>query len=188
MNLFYRIILKTNVICRDIHDNAYIEICKARGMKVGKNVILIETPAFGSEPYLIEISDCTKITAGCTFINHDGAMYVIRNMEKYKDARNFGRIKLGSNCFAGNNCTFLPGSQMGNNCILGTGSVLNTSMPDNSVYTGVPAKFICTIEEYGNKALANNVMYPRELEPHRSKLDTYIKEHLPHNYKHIKNK
>ncbi|MCS3867838.1 hypothetical protein J3D55_000754 [Chryseobacterium ginsenosidimutans] len=46
-----------------------------------------------------------------------------------------------------------------------------------------PAKFICTIEEYGDKALENNVMYPRELEPDRAKLEAYIKEHIPHIYK-----
>lgn len=186
MNLLYRVIIKFHTFYQSLYDKAYIEICKAKGMKVGKDVIFIEAPAFGSEPYLIEIGDRTKITAGCTFINHDGAMYVIRSMEKYQDARNFGRIKIGKNCFVGNNCVFLPGSQMGNNCILGAGSVLNSSMPDNSVYAGVPAKFICTIEEYGDKALENNVMYPRELEPTRSKLDAYIKANLPHTYKPIK--
>ncbi|WP_312075171.1 acyltransferase [Chryseobacterium sp.] len=186
MNVLYRIVLKIHSYWRNLYNKSYIETCKARGMKVGKDVIFIEAPAFGSEPYLIEIGDRTKITAGCTFINHDGAMYVIRSMEKYKDARNFGRIKLGENCFVGNNCTFLPGSRMGNNCILGAGSVLNSSMPDNSVYAGVPAKFICTIEEYGDKALENNVMYPRKLEPTRPRLDAYIKANLPHVYKPVK--
>lgn len=186
MRFLYRIILKTHSIWRNIYQKSYIEICKSRGLKVGKNVIFIDTPDFGSEPYLIQIGDRTKITAGCRFINHDGAMYVIRSMEKYADARNFGRIKIGKNCFVGNNCTFLPGSQMGNNCILGAGSVLNSSMPDNSVYAGVPAKFICTIEEYGDKALANNILYPRELEKNRPLLDEYIKENLPHQYKPYK--
>ena len=186
MTIFYRIILKIHTIWRSIYDKAYIEVCKQRGMKVGKDVIFIEAPAFGSEPYLIEIGDRTKITAGATFINHDGAMYTIRSMEKYKDARNFGRIKLGKNCFVGNNCTFLPGAQMGDNCILGAGSVLNSSMPDNTVYAGTPARFICTIEQYGDKALENNVMYPRDLEKERPKLDQYIKENLPHNYKPVK--
>lgn len=186
MLFLYRIILKIHNIWQNFYDKAYIEICKARGLKVGKDVVFIEAPAFGSEPYLIEIGDRTKITAGCTFINHDGAMYAIRSMPKYEDARNFGRIKIGENCFVGNNCTFLPGSQMGNNCILGAGSVLSSSMPNNSVYAGVPAKFICTIEEYGDKALQNNVMYPRELEDIRPKLDQYIKENLPHVYKPIK--
>lgn len=183
MRFLYRIILKIHSIWRNIYQKSYIEICKSRGLKVGKNVIFIDTPDFGSEPYLIQIGDRTKITAGCRFINHDGAMYVIRSMEKYADARNFGRIKIGENCFVGNNCTFLPGSQMGDNCILGAGSVLNSSMPDNSVYAGVPAKFICTIEEYGDKALANNTLYPRELEKNRPLLDEYIRENLPHQYK-----
>lgn len=186
MRFLYRIILKTHSIWRNIYQKSYIEICKSRGLKVGKNVIFIDTPDFGSEPYLIQIGDRTKITAGCRFINHDGAMYVIRSMEKYADARNFGRIKIGENCFVGNNCTFLPGSQMGDNCILGAGSVLNSSMPDNSVYAGVPAKFICTIEEYGDKALTNNILYPRELEKNRPLLDKYIRENLPHQYKPYK--
>ncbi len=186
MNFLYRIILKTHTIWKSIYKKAYVEICISRGMKVGKGVIFIEAPAFGSEPYLIEIGNHTKITAGCTFINHDGAMYVIRSMEKYADARNFGRIKIGENCFVGNNCTFLPGAKMGNNCVLGTGSVLNSAMPDNSVYAGVPAKFICTLEEYGDKALANNVIYPRLLENNRAELDLYIKENLPHHYKPVK--
>lgn len=186
MNLIFRIILKIHTLYNELIQKIYLKICIAKGLKVGKDVIFVEVPAFGSEPFLIEIGSRTKITAGCTFINHDGAMYVIRSMEKYKDARNFGRIKLGENCFVGNNCTFLPGAQMGNNCILGAGSVLNSSMPDNSVYAGVPAKFICTIEQYGDKALSNNIIYPRELEKDRKALEEYIKNNLPHTYKPIK--
>lgn len=187
MNFLYRIIIKIHTLYKQLTDHAYIELCKARGLKVGKNVIFIEAPKFGSEPYLIEIGDRTKITANCTFINHDGAMYVIRSMEKYADARNFGRIKIGQNCFIGNNCTILPGVEMGDNCILGAGSVLNSSMPANMVFAGVPAKFICTIEEYGEKALAYNTLYAREMEQIRSELDAYIKENLPHTYKPVKN-
>lgn len=186
MIFLYRVILKIDTILKNIYKKAYIEVCKSRGMKVGKNVIFVEKPSCGSEPYLIEIGDGTKITAGCSFINHDGAMYVIRSMEKYADARNFGRIKIGKNCFVGNNCIFLPGSQMGSNCILGAGSVLSSSMPDNSVYAGVPARFICTIDEYGDKALENNVMYPRSIEKNRMELDDFIKTNLPHTYKPIK--
>jgi len=186
MEIFYRIILKIEDVLRRLRDKAYIEVCKSRGLKVGKDVIFIEAPKFGSEPYLIEIGDRTKITANCTFINHDGAMYVIRFMEKFVDARNFGRIKIGKNCFIGNNCTILPGVEMGDNCILGAGSVLNSSTLPNSVYAGVPAKYICTIEEYGEKALKNNVFYPRELEKNRAMLDQHIKENLQHLYKPVK--
>lgn len=186
MILFYRILLKIHIIYQRIIDKIYIEICKSKGLKVGDNVQFIEAPKFGSEPFLIEIGDNTKITANCTFINHDGAMYVIRSMEKYRDVRNFGRIKIGKNCFIGNNCTLLPGASMGDNCILGAGSVLNSSVPDNSVYAGVPAKYICSIFEYGDKALKNNVLYPRELEKNRKALELYIAEHLSNTYKPVK--
>lgn len=186
MYLIYRIFLKIDTLFQFLKDKAYIEMCKSRGLKVGKNVVFIEAPKFGSEPYLIEIGDHTKITANCTFINHDGAMYVIRSIAKYRDARNFGRIKIGKNCFIGNNCTILPGVEMGNNCILGAGSVLNSSTPSNSVYAGVPAKFICTLEEYGDKAIKNKVLYPRDLEKNRSDLDEYIKVNLPFVYKPVK--
>jgi acetyltransferase-like isoleucine patch superfamily enzyme len=186
MLFLYRIFLKIHTLYQSFIGEIYIEICKARGLKVGEGVLFVEAPKFGSEPYLIEIGDHTKITANCTFINHDGAMYVIRSMEKYKDARNFGRIKIGENCFIGNNCTILPGVEMSDNCILGAGSVLNSSTPPNSVFAGVPAKFICTIEEYGDKALKNNVMYPRELEKNRPELDAFIKKNLPRTYKIVK--
>lgn len=186
MNFLYRIILKLHTIANTIYAKIYIEICKSRGLKIGEKTVFIEAPNFGSEPYLIEIGKNTKITAGCRFINHDGAMFVIRSMDKYKDARNFGRIKIGDNCFIGNNSTFLPGARMGNNCILGAGSVLNCSIPDNTVYAGVPAKFICTIEEYGDKALENNILYPRDLELDRKKLDSYLSKNLPENYKPYK--
>lgn len=183
MMIFQRIIVKIDSLWKSWVGAAYLKICKHRGLKIADDAILVEMPDFGSEPYLIEIGSKSKITAGCRFINHDGAMYVIRNMDKYRDARNFGRIKIGDNCFIGNNCTLLPGSSMGNNCILGAGSVLTSSMPDNTVYGGVPAKFICTIEAYGDKALANNTKYPRELETNRAKLDAYINKNLPHHYK-----
>ncbi len=186
MIFLYRIILKIHTLYQSLIQKAYLKICISKGLKVGKEVIFVEVPDFGSEPFLIEIGDKTKITAGCRFINHDGAMYTIRSMEKYQDARNFGRIKIGKNCFIGNNCTFLPGAKMGDNCILGAGSVLNSSIPDNSVYAGVPAKFICTIEEYGDKALHNNIIYPRELEEDRQALEKHIQENLPHTYKPIK--
>ncbi len=59
-------------------------------------------------------------------------------------------------------------------------------MPRGTVYAGIPARYICTIEEYGDKALQNNTMYPRELEPERAKLEDYIKKNLPFTYKPIK--
>lgn len=164
----------------------YLKVCIAKGLKVGKNVRFVEVPEFGTEPFLIEIGDDTTFSNNIRFVNHDGGQNALHFFEKYKDVRTFGRIKIGKQCLIGADSIIMPGVEIQDNCVLGAGSILTTSMPKGSVYAGVPAKLICTLEEYGDKLLSDNVMYPRELEPFRPKLDAYIKEHLPYTYKHVR--
>ena len=44
---------------------------------------------------------------------------------------------------------------IGDNCIVGFGSVVTKNIPDGEIWEGVPAHFICTIEEYYKKNLDN---------------------------------
>lgn len=186
MVFIHKLILKLDTVFKNLVAQSYLEMCKKRGLKVGKNVIFIEVPDFGSEPYLVEIGDGTEITAGCRFITHDGGYYVLQNIEKYKDVRSFARIKVGSNCFLGNNCVIMHGVEIGDNCVIGAGSVVTTSTKPNSVYAGVPAKYICSLDEYGEKALNTSTKYPRNLEQNRAELDNYLKKNIPQTYRPIK--
>lgn len=186
MLLLYRLILKLHTSYQFFIQKIYLKICIAKGLKVGKNVRFVEVPQFGTEPFLIEIGDETTFSNNVRFVNHDGGQNALHFLEKYKDVRTFGRIKIGKQCLIGADTIIMPGVEMQDNCVLGAGSILTTSMPKGTVFAGVPAKYICTIEEYGDKLLANNVMYPRELEANRSQLDEYIKNNLPHTYKPIK--
>jgi len=186
MLFIYRIILKLHTTYQSMIQKIYLKVCIAKGLKVGENVRFVEVPEFGTEPFLIEIGDETTFSNNVRFVNHDGGQNALHFFEKYKDVRTFGRIKIGNQCLIGADTIIMPGVKMEDNCVLGAGSILTTSMPKGTVFAGVPAKFICTIEEYGDKLLSNNVMYPRELEQVRSKLDAYIKENLPHTYKPVK--
>ena len=186
MNFIYRIILKIHTTYQQFIQNIYLKLCIAKGLKVGKKVRFVEVPQFGTEPFLIEIGDETTFSNNVRFVNHDGGQNALHFFEKYRDVRTFGRIKIGKQCLIGADTILMPGVEMQDNCILGAGSILTTSMKKGSVFAGIPAKFICTVEEYGDKLLANNVMYPRELELDRSKLDAYIKKNLPHTYKPVK--
>lgn len=184
MKIFlYRILLKIQSVWDAQINKANLEICKARGMKVGKNFNMPDKVYFGTEPFLIEIGDNVNIAAGVRFVNHGGTTTLLRRLPGYEDARIFGRIKIGNNCTIGLNCVITQDVKIGDNCILGANSVLSQSMPDNSVFIGNPAQFLCTIEDYGDIVLSNNTMYPRELEANKRKLDEYIKENLPHKYK-----
>lgn len=186
MIYFYRTLIKINVIFKNILKKATIEIAKSKGMITGDNLYVEGIPNFGSEPFLVEIGDNVTIAENVSFINHGGDARVTKRIEKYKDGRTFGRIKIGNNTFIGKSTIIMPNVNIGSNCIIGSLSLVSHSIPDNSVYAGVPAKFICTIDEYGEKLIVNNILYPRELEKNRQKLEEFLKKNLPHKYKPIK--
>ena len=129
-----------------------IEQAKKEGLIIGKNVSFIDTPNFGSEPYLISIGDNTTISFDVAFVNHDGGTRVIRNLpNQNKETVIYGKITIGNNCFIGCRTTILPNVKIGDNTIIGAGSIVTKDIPSNSVACGVPCKVICSIDEYINK-------------------------------------
>lgn len=56
-----------------------------------------------------------------------------------------GEIKIGENVWIGNNVTILKNSEIGKNCIIATGAVVNKKFPGNVIIGGVPAKIIKNI-------------------------------------------
>lgn len=46
---------------------------------------------------------------------------------------------VGENCFIGGQSLILPGVRIGNSCIVGAGSVVTKSVPDNCIVAGNPA-------------------------------------------------
>ena len=46
----------------------------------------------------------------------------------------------------------MPGVEIGENSIVGAGSVMTKSIPANSVYAGNPACFICILEDLKKSA------------------------------------
>ncbi len=146
------------------------KVAKIRGVKYGKNP-KFATKYFGSEPYLIEVGDNFETSSRVSFITHDGGVGVLRNLyTDYNDIDFFDKIIIGDNVFIGMNVTILLGTKMGNNIIVGAGSVVNGKLKSNSVYAGVPAKHICSIDEYKNKNIENFM--------HTFLMDTVEKEQI----------
>lgn len=123
------------------------------GIKYGSNC-RIASKNWSSEPYLIELGDHVHITYGVNFITHDGAVWAYR--QEIPDFDVFGKIKIGDNTYIGSNATIMPGVTIGKNCIIGAGSLVTKSIPDNCVVAGVPARFITSIEQLKDKLIKYN--------------------------------
>lgn len=122
------------------------------GVKVGDNSNFGKNHNFGSEPYLITIGDNFNSASNINFITHDGSIRVLRNLyPQYAKSDLIKEIIIGNNVFIGMNVNILPGTIIENNVIIGAGSIVKGNILANSVYAGIPAKYICSINDYMEK-------------------------------------
>lgn len=140
-----------------------------QGVKLGRNCKLNKKVHFGSEPYLVSIGDNFYCSVNVFFITHDGSVNVFRNL--HPDCFNVDYIKpisVGDNVFLGCNTTILPGAEIGSNVIIGAGSVVRGCLESNSVYAGVPAKKIMSLESYYQKK-QSDFLYTHNFNKHDKK-------------------
>ena len=56
-------------------------------------------------------------------------------------------VTIGSDCWFGANVTVCPGVNIGNNCVIGAGSVVTHDIPDGCFAAGVPCRVIRELSE-----------------------------------------
>lgn len=129
----------------------YFKYLRSKGVKLGENVRFygdIGTCRIDvSRPTLVSIGNNVALNQNFTLMTHDYGTFVFRRV--FKDfISSSGRVSIGNNIVFGSNVTVLKGVSIGDNCIIGANSVVTKSIPPNSVVVGIPAKRICSIEEY----------------------------------------
>lgn len=137
-----------NVLCLHRKD-VYL---RKQGAKIGtQSFIVTDIVNFGTEPYLVTFGNLVRVASGVKFITHDGSTRVFRSDYPEMNAQFgnvFGPITIDDNCVIGVNVIFLPDTHIGKNSIVGAGSVVKGHFPDNSVVAGIPAKYLCSLDEY----------------------------------------
>lgn len=92
----------------------------------------------------ITIGKNTDIGSGCKIIDNDfhPLPYSQRTPEEQLDKIKKRPITIGDGCFIGANSIILKGTVLGNNVVVGAGSVVSGNFPDNVIIAGNPAKII----------------------------------------------
>lgn len=102
----------------------------------------------------ITLGDRVVISLNVYFLTHDYSFTtaLIAIDEKPKtDIGIFREIFVGDNVFIGMKSIILPGTVIGNNVIVGAGSVVRGTIADYSIVAGNPAIVIGDIREYAQK-------------------------------------
>jgi len=110
-------------------------IIGVQNIKIGKYT----SPGGGGLQYIngsggIEIGDNVRVAPGVHIIsqNHD-----LSNYDKHIPTR---PINIGSNVWIGSHAVILPGVHIGDNVVIGAGSIVTKDIPPNSIAFGNPCK------------------------------------------------
>ena len=131
----------------------FLKYMRSKGIAVGEGCVVPAPKTVSidfTRPSLISIGNNVRINKDMTIMTHDYASVVFLN--KYNEFINSsGKITIGNNVYFGRHVTVLKGVSIGDNCIIGYGSLVMKDIPDNSVAAGTPAKVICSLDEYYEK-------------------------------------
>lgn len=134
-------VLKKIAYGKRYSSETYIDYLRRIGVKIGEDcTIYVPSKTLIDEqyPWMITIGNHVRITEGVKILTHDYSWSVLKLYEGVSE--NLGAI-LGASGTV----------EIGNNVIIGAGSVVTSSCDHNGVYAGVPAKRIMSIDEYYEK-------------------------------------
>jgi len=120
-------------------DARTVELLRRRGVRIGEGC-RIYSLEFSTEPYLVSLGDRVGVSSGVKFVTHDGAAHLLRR--ERPRIQFLGPIAVGDDCFIGENAILLPGTRLGDGCIVGAGAVVRGEIPANSLVAGNPGRVV----------------------------------------------
>lgn len=117
---------------------------RRQGCSIGENTKLYNVEIDVGFKHLVSIGKDCCITHS-TILAHDASTQASLHYTKLR------RVKIGNNVYIGYHCLILPGVEIGDDCVIGAGSIVTRDIPGNSVAVGVPARVIGTYRDFVNK-------------------------------------
>ena len=117
-------------------------ILSIHNMKIGSNSsIEAYTTIFAG--FGVTIGEGSLISSGCgiSSVNHIQEASV-RHTDVTAEVSGSKPVVIGNNVWIGMNACILPGIVIGDNSIIGAGSVVTRSIPPDEIWVGNPARFV----------------------------------------------
>lgn len=126
-------------------------------IRIGNNVEIGEFSYLGGDGGLEIGDDCI---IGQYFSCHSQS-FDLTEKSKLTRTKGLSRkgIRIGKNCWIGSKVTILDGVEIGDNCVIAAGAVVDKSMPSNSVIEGVPARLIKSPQPQKESIFKNAVLF-----------------------------
>ena len=128
----------------DIHTSCHIMV--PQQLEIGDNTSISSfTTIFATYGVTIGKNCLISSNVGISSYNHIQNS-INRRIEENQDYKYSKSVRIGDNVWIGMNACILPGIEIGNNSIIGSGSVVTKNIPANEIWAGNPAKFIKKLE------------------------------------------
>ncbi len=148
----------------------YLRLCKPGGPEYakflrihkflraqGENCSILPTTNF-TDPKYVEIGNNVQFSS-CTILGHDGSDAML-NLAYGTAVETVGPVRIKDNVFIGYNAIIMANVTIGSNVIVAAGAVVVKDVPENSVVGGIPAKFICTVDDLLARRVALSATLP----------------------------
>lgn len=113
-----------------------------------------------ADPAKITIGEGCVITSKVIVLVHDYSiecgLVAIGKQDPVYESMFIKPVVIGKNCFIGQQAFIKPGTEIGDNCIIGAGSVVSGKIPDNSIVIGNPGIVIKKTSEWAEKKYCEN--------------------------------
>jgi maltose O-acetyltransferase len=140
-----------------------LERLAKQGMRVGRNVYVGRDTYLSTVcPWLITIGDDTVIGSAVTILCHDNSMKLQTGYTRV------ARVDIGRRVYIGGKSIILPGVTVGDDAIIGAGSIVCRPVPPAVVVAGNPAGIVQTTAEFAARHGARLAAGPRWDEPIRA--------------------
>lgn len=152
------------VVHRKSYMKIYNKFLRACGMDIDGNIKFIHSSVYLDTAYAgkIHVGDNCVMSVDTIVLAHDFSIECGMSAVGLGDLTNEKKmvkdVYIGKNVFIGARCTILPGTHIGDNCIIGAGTVCSGRIPENSVVVGEKWKVIASTTQWTKEKIQKSIV------------------------------